>query len=249
VVESAHGAHALSIVGDCTDHAGRTLGSLRQQVERVSALDVDVLWLGRSLMRAVDPSLAGTVGALHDEGRVQSVVVGADEAALVSLLRARRVPIEIVPPAVVDGIAVTSDAIRRYLAEGNLARVEQLLGRCYAISGRVVHGMHRGRQLGFPTANVRVVGLELPPNGVYAVRFRCQGRVYNGVANLGLKPTFADVERSLEAHVFDFDGDLYGRYAEVAFVAHLRGEQKYPSAQALIEQIRIDCAQARRRLL
>jgi riboflavin kinase/FMN adenylyltransferase len=218
-------------------------------VELLSQAKIDVLWLAGSLMRVRRASFEAIAKTLFDGKRVASVIVGAlDARAFAPLLRTTGIPIERIPPIVVDEVSVTSEAIRSFLAEGNLTRVEQLLGRRYAVCGRVVHGFHRGKSLGFPTANVRVRGLALPPNGVYAVRVRCEARVYDAVANLGLKPTFADVERSLEAHVFDFDGDLYGRFAEVAFVAFLRRERKFSSVQALVEQIRTDCAEARRRL-
>ena len=109
-----------------------------------------------------------------------------------------------------------------------------------------MHGFHRGGPLGIPTANLRVKGIQLPPDGVYAVRAHVGGASLNGVANIGFNPTFGNRVRSVETHLLDFDGDLYGQRLEIAFVARLRGEQKFPDVQALLAQIRSDIAAARR---
>jgi riboflavin kinase/FMN adenylyltransferase len=126
--------------------------------------------------------------------------------------------------------------------------VRRLLGRIPTIGGRVVHGFHRGAPLGIPTANLRVRGVHLPPDGVYAVRARCRGEWCDGVANIGFNPTFGNRVRSVETHVLDFSGDLYGTWLEIGFIARLRGEQRFPDVQALLAQIRVDIAAARARL-
>lgn len=140
---------------------------------------------------------------------------------------------------------VSSAAIRALLARGDLDAVARDLGRSYAIEGRVVHGFHRGARLGIPTANLRVANIALPPDGVYAVRATVHGRPLDGVANIGRNPTFDNEQRSIETHLFDFAGDIYGVRLEVAFVACLRGEQKFPGPEALVAQIHADIAAAR----
>ncbi len=122
----------------------------------------------------------------------------------------------------------------------------RLLGRCYAVDGHVVRGDRRGQDLGFPTANVRPRTPVLVPDGVYAVRATWNGERRDGVANVGRNPTFGQGrERTLEAHLFDFDGELYGRVLRVEFVERLRGEMKFSSPRALVEQIREDARRAR----
>ncbi len=140
---------------------------------------------------------------------------------------------------------VSSSAVRRAVAGGDLDAAAAMLGRRFGVCGRVVPGHRRGGAIGFPTANLRPGGLQLPPDGVYAVRVWAQGRWWGGVANLGPKPTFGDFERTLEAHIFDFAGDLYRRHIHVAFVRRLRGERRFPSPAALAEQIRRDADEAR----
>lgn len=154
--------------------------------------------------------------------------------------------VEVVPPVRVNGQTITSRAIRTALARGDLSDAERMLGRSYSVSGRVVHGHHRGRPLGIPTANLRLRGVQLPPDGVYAVRARIGGTMLQGVANIGVKPTFGDRERSVETHLLDFEQDLYGQRLEVIFLECLRGERKFPDAGALVDQIRRDIAVARR---
>jgi riboflavin kinase/FMN adenylyltransferase len=111
-----------------------------------------------------------------------------------------------------------------------------------------VHGHHRGRGLGFPTANLRVANMVLPPDGVYAVWTQRRSGSRGGVANLGRNPTFGNTARSLEVHLFDLDEDLYGQRVEVGFVRRLRGETRFASVDALAAQIAQDAAAARRAL-
>jgi riboflavin kinase/FMN adenylyltransferase len=161
--------------------------------------------------------------------------------------------VEVVGPVEVDGITVSSTEVRSRLSAGDVALAARLLGRLYAVDGRVVEGDHRGQQLGFPTANVRPRLGPLVPDGVYAVRVewieRASGRKIErpGVANVGRNPTFGQGrERTLEPHLFDFNGNLYGERLRVSFVERLRGEMKFSSVHALVQQIGEDAAQARR---
>lgn len=153
--------------------------------------------------------------------------------------------VDVVGPVQVDDTVVSSSAIRAAIVAGEMERASALLGREHFVRGRVVHGQHRGAQLGFPTANVRVRQGLLPPNGVYAVRVAVGGIEYGGVANLGVNPTFGGGDRSLEPHLFDFSGDLYGERLQVSFVRRLRDEMKFAGVDALVAQIRRDAEAAR----
>lgn len=142
---------------------------------------------------------------------------------------------------------ISSSRIRAALQAGEMAQAQRWLGRPWAIEGLVVRGAQRGRSIGFPTANVAMGAYQRPAFGVYAVKIRIAGGpALLGVANLGFKPTVAlDQEPLLEAHIFDFSGDIYGRGIEVELVRYLRTEQRFESFNALKEQIARDARAAR----
>jgi riboflavin kinase/FMN adenylyltransferase len=149
-------------------------------------------------------------------------------------------------PVRLDGMEVSSTRIRQCIQKGRVRESADMLGRPYAICGTVVAGDKRGRTLGFPTANLSTDAELLPPNGVYAVRVILGDDRWNGVASLGVKPTFSGSQYSIEAHIFDFDRDIYGRSVRVEFVEWIREQTSFPSAQALAAQIDRDAQEARR---
>ena len=148
-----------------------------------------------------------------------------------------------------DGEAISSTRIRGLIAGGDVAAAATLLGRAHQVRGTVRSGDKRGRELGFPTANVHVAGdTLLPADGIYAGWYlRPDGRRHATAISLGRRPTFYDDESEslLEAYLLDFDGDLYGEQARVEFVTHLRDEVRFDSVEALIEQMHADAAEAR----
>ncbi len=145
-----------------------------------------------------------------------------------------------------DGLKLSSSAVREALKAGDMARAAAILGRPFAIQGEVVHGEKRGRSIGVPTANVRLGDYMRPAYGVYATRTRlADGRVIDGVANLGIRPMFEIEEPLLEVWLLDFSGDLYGQTIETELVALLRGEMKFDSLDGLKAQIDADAAAAR----
>lgn len=155
--------------------------------------------------------------------------------------------VQVVPPVMLDGERVSSSGVRADLARGDLVRARRWLGRPYSMVGRVVHGSHLGRQLGFATANVRLHRKLSPLGGIFAVRVRgAAAAAMPGVASLGTRPTIGGTEPLLEAHVFDFAGDLYGREIEVEFFAKLREEERFADLATLTRQMHVDAAQARR---
>jgi riboflavin kinase/FMN adenylyltransferase len=215
----------------------------------------DLAYAATPAAEFVARDLAGAMGCAE-------VVVGWDftaghERARVDALRpllARHgIGLHVVDPVAQDGLVVSSTKIRELLLEGNVEGAALLLTRAHDVDGEVVRGAGRGRGFGFATANIATPGL-LPANGVYAVRAwlgaaagAAPGQGLAGVANVGVKPTVeADGRIALEVHLLEFDGrDLYGEAIRVAFVARLRDERRFPSVDALREQIGRDVARAR----
>jgi riboflavin kinase / FMN adenylyltransferase len=151
-----------------------------------------------------------------------------------------------ISPYCVDGIRVSSSLVRETLAAGNMPRAAQLLGRPYRMFGKVVGGQQLGRKLGYPTANLRLHRRVIPFMGIFAVRVAGAGLVdAPAVASLGTRPVINGTEPLLEVHLFDFDGDLYGKNLHVDFVARLRDELPFPNLDLLVEQIHRDAQQAR----
>jgi riboflavin kinase/FMN adenylyltransferase len=192
-----------------------------------------------------------------------AVVVGQDfrfgrgGAGSIALLReaaeAGAFALELVPSVCIEDARVSSSGVRAALGAGDFKRARDLLGRAYSMRGRVVAGEQLGRRLGYPTANIRMRRRKLPMTGIYAVRVRGVD-VQNpqlaraGVASLGFRPTVNGTEPLLEAHLFDYEGSLYGRELEVEFVAKLRDEEKFASLDALVQQMHRDAARARESL-
>ena len=150
-----------------------------------------------------------------------------------------------------NGEVVSSTAIRGAVAQGDLVKATQMLGREYTILGTVKAGEQLGRKLGFPTANLSAHSEQFPPNGVYVAEARLAGALYRGVANLGYRPTVSgdEPERLLELHLFDFNRNIYGEEIEVRFLRYLRSEQKFKNVEALAAQIARDVKLARESLL
>lgn len=156
--------------------------------------------------------------------------------------------VEAVPLLSVDGAPVTSTRIRTLLLEGRVDDAARLLGRRYAFAGLVVHGEKLGRKLGYPTANLRLHDeQQLPALGIYAVWARIEGELEwrAGAMSLGVRPTFDGQVRTLEVHLLDWDGDLYGRDLHVELVSRLRDEERFPSVEALVAQMGLDVMHCR----
>jgi len=191
-----------------------------------------------------------------DRLRAREVVVGHDycfgkgREGNIDLLKEMGVvhgfTVQVVWAVEVQGAVVSSSLIRAMLRLGKVAEAGRLLGRPYGVGGRVVQGKGRGAKLlGVPTANILTPNELLPASGIYAVRVRRGETLLPGVANIGTCPTFDNEELSLEVHLLEFSGDLYGESLEVQFVSRLREEQRFPSIEALAAQIRSDIAVAR----
>ncbi|MBI3952964.1 MAG: bifunctional riboflavin kinase/FMN adenylyltransferase, partial [Chloroflexi bacterium] len=147
------------------------------------------------------------------------------------------------------GVVVSSTSIRQAVGQGDVAQARSLLGRPFALTGTVVEGQRRGRNLGFPTANLQVAPERLvPANGIYVTRGTADSAALDSVTSIGVRPTFADGDRTIEAYCLDFEGDLYGKTMRLEFLERLRPEVKFESAEELRAQIARDVEAARLRL-
>lgn len=152
--------------------------------------------------------------------------------------------VESIDPVKREGTVISSSFIRRLIQEGRVKEASDLMIHPFRMTGTVVHGMSRGRSMGFPTANIQPVKALIPAYGVYAVYADIHGRRYKAVANIGNNPTFGDGNTSIETFIFDFKDDLYGQEITIEFVDFIRGEIKFPDRRYLMEQIERDCARA-----
>jgi len=190
--------------------------------------------------------------------KVKHLVVGADFTygklrqgtveTLEKACRAHGAALHVVAPVTVEGVVASSSKVREYILEGRVSAAQTLLGRPFDLDGTVVPGMGRGRGIGFPTANVDTQNELRPGAGVYAVRVRLEGESGGwrpGAANIGVKPTFGGSEVTIEVHLIDFSGDLYGKELRVQFLERLRPEQRFSSVGELVGQIRRDVEAAR----
>lgn len=153
--------------------------------------------------------------------------------------------VEVLQPVGSDGKPYSSTRIRQLLMAGKVAETVELLGRHYNLEGEVVPGQQRGRRIGFPTANLATEKEQLPAPGVYAVKVRYNLQEYNGVVNLGTCPTFANGKSTIEVHLLDFSGDLYGHKVRIYFVEKLREERKFSGIEELVAAIKADIVRAR----
>ena len=187
---------------------------------------------------------------------VREIVIGYDHAFgknregnidyLKGLAERTGILVTQVPVEAIDGNAVSSTLLRQELDNGNMEKVEMLLGRKYTVSGRVIRGEGRGRKLGYPTANVKPFSPDkiIPANGVYAVLVTVEGREYGGMLNIGFNPTFNGSARSIEVNIFGFDSDIYDKDLTLTFYRKIRDERKFDSADSLVKQIQADRARA-----
>lgn len=234
---------------------------LGQKLQRLRAAGIAQLFMPR-----FDAAFAGLSAeafmdtVLLSQLKARAVITGENFAfgkgrrGDVNTLRAwgaaRGVAIHTVPPLITEGEVCSSSAVRKALATGNMLHARALLGHPYRLAGRVMHGDKRGRTLGMPTVNISLPpGLRLPRHGIYATWVQVQEACYMGAASLGVRPTIGGQEQpSLEVHLLDFAGDLYGQRLSVSFIDWVRGEEKFPDLPTLAAAMQHDCQQVRERL-
>ncbi len=233
------------------------LTSLRERWRILSGARLDYLWLlrfGEALRNLPGEAFAQL---LARELRPRVVVVGHDfrfgrngeaTAAVLAAAGTRLgFDVDVLGPVTLEGERISSSGVRAALARGDFERARRWLGRPWSMRGRVMPGKRLGRDLGFPTANLPLERRRAPVAGIFAVRVHgVASAALPGVASLGTRPTIGGVEALLEAHLFDFSGELYGREIEVEFAAKLRDEASFPTLEALTAQMRRDAADARR---
>ncbi len=262
-----HDAVSLVLTFDChpnsvvaPDRVPPLIYSLSQRLRTIESLGCDVL-----LLIHFDRAFSQQTGEVFirslacDLGRIHSLCVGADfefgyrRSGNVELLR--RLGSELhfavhgMAAVSLDGNAVSSTRIREAIRAGNFDTVGQMLGRAYALAGHVVAGDRLGHQLGFPTANLDVTGLVIPPNGVYAAHARVGRTTHRAVVNIGYRPTLrhAAPQLRVEAHLLDFEGEICGEEIQIIFVERLREEMKFASLDELKAQIARDINAAKAR--
>jgi riboflavin kinase/FMN adenylyltransferase len=234
--------------------------SLSQKLRAIESLGVDhLLLVGFDKKFSEQPGEAFVRGLARDLGSIQSICVGADfvfghkrsgDVALLKKLGGEiGFSVHGLAAVSLDGRVVSSTRIRETIRAGKLDAASQMLGRPYAIAGRVIEGDKLGRQLGFPTANLDATGLVLPSNGVYSGFTKLKGQFYRVAMNIGFRPTLvpAKPELRVEAHLLDFSGRLYGAELEIEIGEKLRDERKFASPAELQAQIIRDIAAVRER--
>ncbi len=239
------------------DTAPARLMSVRQKLEYLANKGIDLVWLMRFNQALAEMSAEDFLRSAVVEVLAPTVVVvGEDfrfgkgrQGDIDTLSRAGRLhgfEVSTIANCEVDGLRVSSSAIRTCLAEGDLVQAERLLSRPLRMQGRVFKGRQLGRQLGYPTANLRLAAPPSPVMGVFAVRARWAGSGWrDGVANLGTRPAVGGEGFLVEVHLFDFEGDLYAQRLEIEFVKKLRDEANFADIDDLVIQMREDEQQAR----
>lgn len=236
------------------DNAPARLTAMREKLEMFAALGIQ-----NTYVCPFDAAFAAMSAEtfmqriLQQALNVQTLLVGEDfrfgakRAGGIADLKQAGIDVIALPAIMVDGLRVSSTAVRQALANGDLQSAQALLGRPYGISGHVVHGDKLGRQLGYPTANIQMQHDNPPLTGIYAVKLcNLPGGDLPGVASLGVRPTMKqDGKPTLEVHVFDFDRDIYGAHVQVQFLQKIRDEAKFPDLETLKRQIALDEQAAR----
>jgi len=228
-----------------------------QKVQLIEAAGIDVLIVVQFTIAFAQMTADDFVERiLHEKIGARAVIVGPDYrfgrdrrgniAFLMTMGKKFNFEVHVVPDLTVNGKEVSSSAIRSFILAGDVERARTMLGRDYQVSGRVVRGRDRGgRLLGFPTANLVLMEKLTPKQGVYATEVWVGGRRYQGATNIGYNPTFRNGVLSVETHIIDFSGDLYGKTLQVRFIKRLRDEKAFSGPQELAAQIQRDVRQAR----
>jgi riboflavin kinase/FMN adenylyltransferase len=234
------------------------LTSLREKLEFFVALGIDRVHVCHFNAGFAKMSAEDFIHALHVKLSANFVLIGDDfrfgsgragDFALMEKIGARHgFAVQAVHSVRLEGVRISSTAVRAALAAGQMRAAQGYLGRHYSISGRVVHGDGMGRKLGFPTANIQLKHNRPPLSGIYVVNAHAEGLgVLQGVASLGVRPTVKhDDKPVLEVHLFEFSQQIYGKHLRVEFLQKLRDEEKYPDVATLTRQIALDVEHAKK---
>jgi len=253
--------HPLKVLG--AHHLAPSLMSLKHRVNIIRSLGVDKVIVMKFDQRLseMDPSVF-IKDIIRKKLNAQEIFVGedfcfgkgagADIRALKRIAGTAGLKVHPVKAVKRGGRIISSSEIRRLIVAGRIKEASNLSGRPFSILGTVVSGAKLARVLGYPTANINPHHEAMPPSGVYAVKVRLDKKLFKGVMNIGVRPTFydhgRDTEPSIEVHIFGFHGSIYGKDLEVIFVRRLRPEKKFNTIDSLIEQVRRDEKAAKRLL-
>jgi riboflavin kinase/FMN adenylyltransferase len=227
------------------------LSSLDDRVTALEDLGVKIIAVLTFTPRIAQLSARDFISLLKKYLEMRGIVVGPDFAlgqgqqGNIDLLRAlgreMEFSVEVIPSYTINGEIVSSTLIRRVLAQGDMRKVERLMGRYFQLGGKVITSDKRGRVLGFPTANLDIRPQQaLPANGIYATVAQVDGKQFSSATNIGIRPTFGEGGKTVETHLLNYKGDLYGKDMRLEFVRKLRDEQRFPSSKELKAQIEKD---------
>ena len=227
------------------------LSNLEDRVQAIQELGIDIVAVLTFTPKLARLSAQEFISLVKKHLRVRGIIVGPDFAlgrgreGNIDLLRAlgreMKFSVEVIPPYTINGEVVSSTLIRQALIQGDMRRIERLMGHYFHLRGKVITSDKRGRVLGFPTANLDIKPQQaLPGNGIYATIVQVDGKQFPSATNIGIRPTFGKGERTVETHLLNYQGDLYGKEIRVEFVQKLRDEQRFSSSEELKTQIEKD---------
>jgi len=227
------------------------LSNLEDRVRAFRELGINIVAVLTFTPKVAQLSAQEFISLVKKQLRMRGIMVGPDFALgrgqegnidlLRSLGREMEFSVEVIPPYTINGEVVSSTLIRQALARGDMRKVERLMGRYFYLGGTVITSDKRGRVLGFPTANLDIKPQQaLPGNGIYATIAQVDGKQFPSATNIGIRPTFGEGEKTVETHLLNYKGDLYGKDIRLEFVQKLRDEQRFPSSEELKVQIEKD---------
>jgi len=227
------------------------LSNLEDRVRAFQELGVNIVAVLTFTPKVAQLGAREFMSLVKKQLRMRGIIVGPDFALgrgregniklLRTLGREMEFGVEVIPPYTINGEVVSSTLIRRVLAQGDMIKVERLMGRYFQLGGEVITSDKRGRVLGFPTANLYIRPQQaLPGNGIYATIAQVDGKQFSSATNIGIRPTFGEGEKMVETHLLNYEGDLYGKDMRLEFVQKLRDEQRFPSSEELKAQIEKD---------
>jgi len=227
------------------------LSKLEDRVSDFRELGINIIAVLTFTPKVARLSAQEFISLVKKRLRMRGIIVGPDFALgrgregdvdlLHALGREMEFSVEVIPPHTINGEVVSSTLIRQALAQGDMKKVERLMGRYFQLGGKVITSDKRGRVLGFPTANLDINPQQaLPGNGIYATIAQVNGQQFSSATNIGIRPTFGEGEKTVETHLLNYKGDLYGKDMRLEFVQKLRDEQHFPSTEKLKAQIEKD---------
>lgn len=231
------------------------LSDVEDRIRAFEDLGINIVAVLTFTSKVAQLSAKEFISLVKKQLRMRGIMVGPDFAlgrggeGNINLLRAlgreMKFSVEVIPPFTINGEVVSSTLIRQALVQGDMRKVERLMGRHFYLRGKVTTSDKRGRVLGFPTANLDIKPQQaLPGNGIYATITQVDGKQFPSATNIGIRPTFGESEKTVETHLLNYKGDLYSKEIRVEFVQKLRDEQRFPSSEELKVQIEKDVREA-----